>query len=147
MPRLWFPPQTRSALFAVSIVFNYDGTATVMTDVVAAPATRTQTIPFQIAAGGQAVLAQFDTLLPDCSENKDFKALVTVMPKLGSLSGTTQQVVAQYDPATPQADCNGRQHQQVIILYANKNAGADSVTIRAGIGREVVDLVFDIRSE
>jgi hypothetical protein len=69
------------------------------------------------------------------------------MPKLGSLSGTTQQVVAQYDPATPQAACNGRQHQQVIILYANKNAGADSVTIRAGIGREVVDLVFDIRSE
>jgi hypothetical protein len=147
MPRIWFPPQTRSALFAVSIVFNYDGTTTVMKDVSAVPATRTQTIPFKLAAGAQAPLAQFDTLLPDCSENKNFKALVTVMPKTGSLSATTQQVVAQYDPSTPQAACNGRQHQQLIILYSKKGAEADSLTIRAGIGKEVVDLVFDIRSE
>ena len=147
MSRPWIPPQARSALFAVSIVFNYDGTATVMKDVVAAPATRTQTIPYTIKAGAQAPLAQFDTMLPDCSENKNFKALVTVMPKTGSVTGTTQQVIAQYDPATPQAACNGRPHQQLLILYSNKNPGADSVTIRAGIGKEVVDLVFDIRVE
>lgn len=147
MSRPWFPPQTRSALFAVSIVFNFDGTATVMKDVVAAPATRTQVIPYKIAVGAEGPLAQFDTLLPDCSENKNFKALVMVMPKTGSVTATTQQVVAQYEPSTPQAACNGRQHQQLVILYSNKNAGADNVTIRAGIGKEVVDLVFDIRVE
>lgn len=140
-----FAPRSRNALFAVSVIFNYDGTATVMKDVVPAPATRTQTIQFQATQGEQAPLARFDMLLPDCTDNKNFKALVTVMPVNGSLSASAADTVANYQPPAPQAACNGQTHKQLVILYAAKNAGTDSVTIRAGSGKEVVDLVFQIK--
>jgi hypothetical protein len=138
---------TKNALFAVSIVFNYDGTGTVMKDVEAVPATRIQTIPFKATQGEQAPLARFDMLLPDCTDNRNFKALVTVIPVNGSLSASTVDTVANYQPPAPQAACNGQTHKQLVILYAAKNAGEDSVTIRAGSGKEVVDLVFQIKAE
>jgi hypothetical protein len=137
----------RGALFAAALVFSSDGTMTMMTDVDAVPATRTQHMSFQTAQGTPSRLAQFDTLLPDCTENKNFKALVTAMPKSGSLSAVTEEAVANYQPPTPQAACNGQKHRQLVILYTAKEIGADSVTIRAGLGKEVVDLVFDIKAE
>lgn len=147
MPRSWFPPRTRGTLFAASLVFSSDGNMTMMTDVSAVPATRTQAIAFRTTQGTPSRLAQFDTLLPDCSENKNFKALVTVMPHAGSLSAITEEVAADYRPPTPQAACNGQKHRQLVILYTAKDVGTDSVTIRAGLGKEVVDLVFDIKAE
>ena len=138
MPRPWFPPRSRGALFAVSLVFSSDGGMTLMKDVQAAPATRTQTIPFATTQGTPSRLVQFDTTLPDCSENIAFKALVTAMPKSGSLSATTED---------GEAVCNGRKHRILVVLYTAKDVGEDHVTIRAGLGKEVVDLVFDIKAE
>ena len=139
--------KTNGALFAALLVFSHDGAMTMMTDVDAVPATRTQTVFFRTIQGTPSRLAQFDTLLPDCSENRNFKALVTVMPKSGSLSAITEEVVANYPPTAPQAACNGQKHRQLVILYTAKDVGADNVTIRAGLGKEVVDLVFDIKAE
>ena len=113
MSRPWFPPRTRNMLFAVSIVFNSDGSMNVMKDVEAAPATRTQTIAFRTSQGEQAPLARFDMLLPDCSDNRNFKVLAT-MPTLGSLSAITEDIVANYQPPTPQAVCNGQTHKQLV---------------------------------
>lgn len=137
----------RGFLFAASLVFSSDGTMTMMTDVSAVPATRTQTTLFRTTQGTPSRLAQFDLLLPDCSENRNFRALVTSMPKTGSLSAITEEVVANYPPQMPQAACNGQKHRQLVILYTAKEIGTDSVTIRAGLGKEVVDLVFDIKAE
>ena len=134
-------------LFAAFLLFGHDGTMTMMTDVSAVPATRTQTMLFRTTQGTPSRLAQFDMLLPDCSENKNFNALVTVMPKSGSLSATMEEVVANYPAQTPQAACNGQKHRQLVILYTAKDVGTDNLTIRAGLGKEVVDLVFDIKAE
>lgn len=139
--------KARGGLFAAMLVFGPDGGMTMMTDVSAVPATRTQTTYFRTTQGTPSRLAQFDLLQADCSENRNFNALVTVMPKTGSLSATTEEVVANYPAKTPQAACNGQKHRQLVILYTAKDVGDDSVTIRAGLGKEVVDLVFDIRAE
>jgi hypothetical protein len=136
----------RDALFAAVAVFNYDGTATMMTDVVSAPATSTHTVEATTSPGKQIPLFQVDTLLSDCTENKNFKALVSVMPKLGSVSGATQEVVAQYPPTSPLAACNGLKHRQLMIFYSAPDTGSDTLTIHARIGGEVVDLVYVIKS-
>ena len=136
----------RESLFAVAILFNYDGTATLKEDVVATPAARAQSVEVPTSPGKQVPLIQFDTLLPDCSENKDFKALVSVMPKLGSVSAAMQDVVAQYPPGSRLAACSGQKHRQLVIFYSAPDTGSDTLTIRASIGGEVVDLVYAIKS-
>lgn len=135
-----------SALLAVAILFNYDGTATMMKDVSAPPAVRTQTVDFSTAPGKQQPLIQFDTLLPDCTENKDFHAMVSALPKLGSVSAGLQEVVAQYPANSKLAACNGQKHRQLVIFYSAPDTGSDSLTIRASIGGEVVDVIYSIKS-
>ena len=136
----------RDALFAVAVLFNYDGTATMVRDVVAPPPTRIQPVETTTSPGKQLPLIQFDVLLPDCTENKNFKALVSVMPTLGSVTAATQDVVAQYPAGNKLAACNGQKHRQLVIFYSAPDTGSDTLTIRAGIGGEVVELVYSIKS-
>ncbi len=135
-----------NALLAVAIIFNYDGSATMMKDVNTQPAVRTQSVEATTSPGAQVPLMQFDLLLPDCTENKAFKALVTVLPKLGSVSATTPDVVAQYPADSKLAACNGQKHRQLMIFYSAPDTGSDTLTIRANVGGEVADVVYDIKS-